>query len=136
MPGLGRSTCKNGVAAETWRMKIPPSIPYRLALAGFLGLFALLMLWNTVFTSTSRFPVAFLLILTITPLLLPMRGFLDGRLKSSAWLAYISLIYFVHGCLEAYSSTLSIHFALLEILLSLMIFFGTTFYIRLSGTRS
>jgi uncharacterized membrane protein len=117
-------------------MKITPSFPYRLALAGFLGLFALLMLWNTVFTSTSRFPVAFLLILTITPLLLPMRGFLDGRLKSSAWLAYISLIYFVHGCLEAYSSPLSRPFALLEILLSLMIFFGATFYIRLSGTRS
>ena len=117
-------------------MKIAPSLPYRIALVGFFGLFALLMLWNTVLTPASKLPVAFMLILTVSPLLLPMRGFLDGRLKSSAWLAYISLIYFVHGCLEAYSSPLSRPFALLEILLSLMIFFGATFYIRLSGTRS
>jgi uncharacterized membrane protein len=65
-----------------------------------------------------------------------MRGFLDRRLKSCAWLAYVSLIYFVHGCVEAYVSTTTRPYALLEILLSMMIFFGATFYIRLSGTRS
>ena len=115
-------------------MKIAPSFPYRIALMGFFGLFALLMYWNTVLVTT-RLPVAFMLLITVTPLLLPMRGFLDARLKSCAWLAYISLIYFVHGCSEAYVDPNTRTYALLEILLSLMIFFGTTFYIRLSGTR-
>jgi uncharacterized membrane protein len=117
-------------------MKIASSFPYRIALVGFFGLFALLMLWNTVLTPAPKLPVAFMLILTITPLLLPMRGFLEGRLKSCAWLAYVSLIYFMHGCSEAYASANTRQFALLEILLSLMVFFGATFYIRLSGTRT
>jgi uncharacterized membrane protein len=116
-------------------MKIAPSFPYRIALAGFFGLFTLLMLWNTVLRPTSKLPVALMLLITVTPLLLPMRGFLDGKLKSSAWLAYISLIYFIHGCLEAYANVDIRSYALLETLLSLMIFFGASFYIRLSGSR-
>lgn len=117
-------------------MKIAANFPYRIALAGFFGLFALLMLWNTVLTPASKLPVALMLVFTITPLLLPMRGFLDGRLKSCAWLAYISLIYFIHGCSEAYVNASIRQYALLEIFLSLMIFFGASFYIRLSGTRT
>ncbi|MEQ1557388.1 MAG: DUF2069 domain-containing protein [Methyloglobulus sp.] len=117
-------------------MNITPHFFYRIALAGFLGLFALLILWNTVLTPVARVPVALMLLLTVTPLLLPMRGFLDGKLKSCAWLAYISLMYFLHGCAEAYVNASTRPYALLEILLSLMIFFGTSFYIRLSGTRT
>ena len=117
-------------------MKIAPNFPYRIALTGFFGLFALLMLWNTVLTPASSLPVALMLLITVTPLLLPMRGFLDGHLKSCAWLAYISLIYFVHGCAEAYVNLSTRPYALLEILLSLMIFFGTSFYIRLNGSHT
>ena len=117
-------------------MKVAPRLPYRLALVGFFGLFALLMLWNTVLNPFPKLPVALMLLITVTPLLLPMRGFLDGRLKSSAWLAYISLIYFVHGCSEAYANASVRPYALLEITLSLMIFFGVTFYIKLSGKQS
>ncbi len=117
-------------------MNIATSFPYRIAIAGFFGLFGLLMLWNTVLTPSGKFPIALMLIVTVSPLLVPMRGFLKGQLKNCAWLAYISLIYFIHGCLEAYVSVLSRPYALLEILLSLMIFFGSTFYIRLSGTRA
>ena len=83
-------------------MKLAPSFPYRIALTGFFGLFALLMLWNTTLTTAPKLPVALMLVITVTPLLLPMRGFLNGQLKSCAWLAYVSLIYFIHGCSEAY----------------------------------
>jgi uncharacterized membrane protein len=117
-------------------MKIAPSFPYRIALTGFFGLFTLLMLWNTVLTPAPKLPVALMLLITVTPLLLPMLGFLNGQPKSCAWLAYISLIYFVHGCLEAYANVSIRPYALLETLLSLMIFFGASFYIRLSGGRT
>ena len=103
---------------------------YRIAFAGFIGLFILLMLWNTALSSKPTLPVALMLILTITPLLLPMRGFLKGQPKNCAWLAYISLFYFIHGSSEAYLNTGTRTYALLEILLSMMIFFGSTFYIR------
>jgi uncharacterized membrane protein len=114
-------------------MNMSASFHYCIALSGFLGLFALLMLWNTVLASAPSSPVAFMLLITVTPLLLPMRGFLAGQSKSCAWLAYLSLPYFIHGCLEAYSDDVARQYALLEILLSLMIFFGATFYIRQTG---
>ncbi len=119
-------------------MKIAANLPYRIALVGFLGLFALLMLWNTALSTSvsANKHVAIMLIITVTPLLLPMRGFLDKRPKSCAWLAYISLIYFVHGCLEAYANAAIRPYALLETVFSLMIFFGATFYIRLAKSQS
>ena len=117
-------------------MKITPNFPYCIALTGFFGMFALLMLWNTVLAPASKLPVALMLVVTVTPLLLPMRGFLDKRLKSCAWMAYVSLIYFVHGCAEAYANIAIRPYALLETLLSLMIFFGATFFIRLSGKHT
>lgn len=104
---------------------------YFIALAGFIGLFALLMLNHTVFNISPNLPIAATLLLTVTPLLVPMRGFLRGQPKSSAWLAYLSLIYFIHGCMSAYANEDEDLFGLLEILFSLMIFSGITFYLRL-----
>ncbi len=83
-------------------MNIKPIYYYIIALTGFFGLFALLMLWNTVLAPSTRFPVALVLLITVTPLLLPMRGLLDRKPKSCAWVAYVSLIYFIHGSAEAY----------------------------------
>lgn len=102
-----------------------------MALTGFFGLFALLMLWHTLLAPSSRFPVALMLLVSITPLLLPMRGLLHGRLKSSAWAAYISLIYFIHGSVEAYANPAEYVYAALEVFFSLMLFLGATFYVRL-----
>lgn len=115
---------------------IKPSCYYYLALAGFFGLFALLMLWNTVLSPSPRFPVALLLLITVTPLLLPMRGLLKRQRKSCAWAAYISLIYFIHGCVEAYANTDQRLYAASEILLSLLLFFGTTGYVRFAENSS
>ena len=116
-------------------MTIAPSTAYAIALTGFLGLFALRMLWPTVLDINPRYPVALTLLVTVTPLLIPMRGFLHGNPKSSAWLAYISLIYFMHGLIEAYSDKAVRLFASLEILFSLMIFGGVTIYLHALKTR-
>lgn len=109
---------------------------YYLAMAGFFGLFALLMLWPTILSPSPRFPVALILLMTITPLLLPMRGLLNRNRKSCAWASYISLIYFIHGCVEAYANTDERLFAALEILLSLLLFFGTLGYVRFAEKTS
>jgi uncharacterized membrane protein len=108
-----------------------PRFFYATALTGFFGLFSLLMLWHTVLaTSHSGLPVALLLLLTVAPLLLPMRGLLKQNHKSCAWAAYLSLFYFIHGCQEAYANPIERVYASLEVLFSLMLFFGATFYIR------
>ncbi|MFI3187195.1 MAG: DUF2069 domain-containing protein [Methylococcaceae bacterium] len=114
-------------------MKIKPLYYYFTALTGFFGLFALLMLWNTVLVPSTRFPVALVLLVAVTPLLLPMRGLLDRNPRSCAWAAYVSLIYFLHGSVEAYVNADERLYASLEILLSLMLFFGSAFYVRFVG---
>jgi uncharacterized membrane protein len=117
-------------------LTIKPVYYYYLALTGFFGLFVLLMLWNTLFSHSPSFPVALLLLITVTPLLLPMRGLLNQNRKSCAWASYISLIYFIHGCVEAYASADERLFASLEILMSLLLFFGTVGYVRFAGNSS
>lgn len=107
-----------------------PFFYHSMALIGFFGLFALLMLWPTVLSPVEKLPVALVLLLSVTPLLLPMRGLLHGKRKSCAWATYISLIYFIHGTVEAYVNPAERLIASLEILLSLMLFIGATFYVR------
>lgn len=112
-------------------MKAPsPHFFYTLALSGFTGLFALLMLWPTVLSPATSLPTALVLLLTVTPILLPMRGLLDKQPKACAWAAYISLAYFIHGSIEAYSNPWQRPFALLETFFSLLLFFGAAFYLR------
>ncbi|MDI1279479.1 DUF2069 domain-containing protein [Methylobacter sp.] len=117
-------------------MIIKPIYCYITALAGFFGLFALLMLWNTILAPSIRFPVALVLLVAVTPLLLPMRGLLDRNPRSCAWAAYVSLIYFLHGTAEAYVNPDERLYASLEVMLSLMLFFGTAFYVRLVGKQN
>jgi len=111
-------------------MKHNSSYFYATALAGFFGLFVLLMLWPTLLVPSKQFPVALLLLATVTPLLLPMRGLLARHRKSCTWMGYISLFYFIHGSTEAYSNDEERLYAVLEVIFSLMLFLGTTLYLR------
>lgn len=114
-------------------MNNKPLYFYSIALAGFFGLFTLMMLWHTVLAPAQQIPVAFMLLITVTPLLLPMRGMLAKQPKSCAWMAYISLGYFVHGAIETYVNAHGRLYPSLEVVLSLMLFFGATLYVYFSG---
>jgi uncharacterized membrane protein len=48
-------------------------------------------------------------------------------------MAYISLAYFIHGSIEAYVNTNGRLYPSLEIIFSLMLFFGSTLYVRFAG---
>jgi uncharacterized membrane protein len=106
---------------------------YRLALVGFFGLFALLMAWDTLWFPSTKLPTALVLLLSITPLLLPMRGFLKANSRSCAWMAYLSIAYLMHGSVEAYVNVAERLPASLEVLFSSLLFIGTTFFIRLKN---
>ena len=105
-------------------------IAHSIALTGFFGLFALLMLWHTLLAPPTSLPVALVLLVTVTPLLLPMRGLLNGIPKSCAWAGYLSLPYFIHGAIETYSNPDERLYAALEVILSLLLFFGVVAYLR------
>lgn len=117
-------------------MKLTATHYYWLAVSGFLGLFGLLMLWHTVLAPSTRFPVALLLLLNITPLLIPLRGMLNGNKKSCSWMAYISLFYILHGAVECYANADERGLAALEVVLGLQLFFGAAFYVRPPGQKT
>lgn len=111
-------------------MIAPTRIAYGSVLTGYFGLLTLLMLWNTVIAPSQRFPVAITLIISVLPLMLPLRGLLHGRRTACAWAAYLSLFYFVHGIVEAAAGPGVRFLAGLEIAASLLLFFGAVFYVR------
>lgn len=106
---------------------------YTLAISAYFSLFALLMAWHTLLIPSTRFPTALVLIVTVSPLLLPLRGFLYGRPKSTAWVAYISLLYITHGLVEAMANFTERWYATGEAVLALTLFLSATFYIRSNG---
>ena len=113
-------------------MMAKPVYFHILAVCAYLGLFGLLMLWNTIIAPSTTFPVALMLLVNITPLLLPLRGFLNRNTRSCSWMAYISLAYFIHGSVEAYANDLNRLLPSIEFILSLLLFFGANFFVRFS----
>lgn len=103
---------------------------YWLAVTGFFGLFSLLMLWHTTLAPSTRFPIALLLLLNVTPLLIPFRGLLNANKKSVAWTAYLSLFYLIQGIIECYANDAERYYAGLEIFFSLQLFLSTALYVR------
>ena len=111
-------------------VKFEAKFYYWLALSAFLGLFTLLMLWHTILSPSTRFPIALLLLISVTPLLIPLRGMLKENRKSCGWMAYVSLFYIVHGITECYANDAERYYASLEIFFSLLLFLGSAFYVR------
>ncbi|MCK5924322.1 MAG: DUF2069 domain-containing protein, partial [Methylococcales bacterium] len=88
----------------------------------------LLMLWYTILAPSLFFPVALSLLIMITPLLFPLMGMLNAEPKSCGWAAFLSLLYFTHGVIEVYVDPEHRFLAIMEILFSLLLFFGASFY--------
>jgi uncharacterized membrane protein len=107
-----------------------------LALTGYFGLLALLLLWNAWLAPSRHFPVAMVLIVMLVPLLLPLRGLLHGRPYTHAWTSFLSLLYFTHGVVEAYSNPAERHYAVLETLFSVALFLGAIFYVKFRAAES
>ena len=105
---------------------------YVLALAGYFGLFAWLMLWFAVLAPPARTPVAIALLFAGL-LLLPLRGLLHGRAYTYAWTSLLTILYFIHGVVVAWSVEAERLWASIEIVLSLTLFSGSVLYARCHG---
>jgi len=103
---------------------------YWLQLISYLALIAWMTAWITLLSPPQSFPVALLLIIFVVPLLLPLMGVLHGRDKPVNWAAYLSLLYFIHGITEAFANPATRYLGLVEIILSLTVFFTGSLYIR------
>jgi uncharacterized membrane protein len=115
---------------------VRPRLARALTLTGYFGLLALMTAWLAWIAPSARFPVSLVLVFAVFPLLLPLRGLLHARPRAHVWAAFLSLPYFVHGVGEAFAGTDERWLALLEVALSLALFFGASLYVRWSPDAS
>jgi uncharacterized membrane protein len=103
---------------------------YTLTLVGYFGTLTLLTTWYSWLIPATHLPTALVLCVALVPLLFPLRGLLHGRKYTFAWSCFLALLYFTHGVMEAYSSELTRHLGLLEVLFTSIWFVAAMAYIR------
>lgn len=108
----------------------------KVALVGYFGLWPLLIAWYAWLAPSTHFSVTMALGFLLTPLVFPLPGLLRGSTYTYAWSSFVSMLYFIHGVGEAYSEPSQRVYALLEILLSCMWFFGAIFFVRNSKAQA
>lgn len=101
-----------------------------LTLAGFLGLFALLMAWIIWLAPPVTVPRSIALLVAIGPMLFPLRGLLHGRPYTHAWSSFLALFYLAYSIGEAFSNASTQWLATAAALLSLLWFISAIFYVR------
>ncbi len=101
-----------------------------LALLSYFGLLAWMMAWATWLHPSRHFPVALDLVVTVLPLTLTLFGMLHGRVRAHLWTAYLSMLYVLHGSVEAWASPQTRLLSLVELGLALSLFLSCTYYAR------
>ena len=108
-----------------------PRLFYALALFGYFGIMLLLPVWYGWLAPPSALSPRVALIMLGLPLFAPLRGLLHARSYTMAWSLFLSVIYFTHGVIEAYSNTGAARWlALAEVALSLCWLVGGILFIR------
>ena len=108
---------------------------HAVALVGYFGLFALMLLWFAWLEPSKGFPVSLVLVLLVGPLLPPLRGLLYGRPYTCAWSSFLALFYFSAGVFSAAGPMRRPWLAWLEIAFSLLLFWGAVLYVRARRVR-
>ena len=103
---------------------------YTLTLFGYFGTLALLTAWYSWLAPPTHFQTALVLMMVLLPLLFPLRGLLHGRKYTFAWSCFLALLYFIHGVMEAYSSEVTRHLGLVEVLCTSVWFLAAMAYVR------
>ena len=101
-----------------------------LCLGFYFCLFGLLVVWNAWLAPSAYFPVALVLLVMVSPLLLPLRGLLHGRPYTHMWAGLLALLYFTHGLMEAYVNPAERLYAVTEALLAVGLFSAAVLYAR------
>ncbi len=113
-----------------------PRLFYALTLFGYFGIMLLLPLWYGWLDPPSVLSPRVALIVLGLPLFAPLRGLLHARSYTVAWSLFLSVIYFTHGVVEAYSDRGARWLALAEVALSLCWLVGGILFIRARAQSS
>ena len=100
------------------------------ALASYVGLFCLLLVWMVWLSPPEHFPISIVLITLIGPLLLTLRGILHGRPYAYMGTSLLALFYFIVGVFNAAGQMNKPWLAWLAILCSVLLFLSTLAYVQ------
>lgn len=106
-----------------------------LALAGFLGLLLLILIWTTWIAPPEIVPVWLALIVLVMPLLFPLRGMLHGRRYTHAWSSLLALAYITLGITIGAAAEDRLY-GLLMTGTSLAWFTGSLLFVKLDARRA
>ena len=109
----------------------PLTTTRNITLMGYFGIWLLLPLWYVWLAPSAQLPLTLILTLLLVPLLFPLKGLIMGKPYTYAWSAFLSLFYFTHGVMEAYSLSEEQLYGIAEIICSVMWFCGAVLYSRL-----
>jgi len=111
---------------------INPRIGYTLLIGSYLFLFGLLIMWHGWLSPSVRIPTSVVLVFSVGPLLLVLRGILAMRAKAIVWTIFLSLGYFVHGISGIMVSETDLILACLEVAAAIGIYTGALLHLKTS----
>lgn len=100
-----------------------------LSLASFIGLAALLIIWNLAFADLHGARTWVVVSIQLIPLLLVAPGIISGSPRAHAWTCFIVNLYFIQGVLAAINPTRMVY-GWLEAIISLTLFISAMLYTR------
>ncbi len=106
-----------------------------VTLVGYFGLMILLLNWHTWLSPPLLVPRAMLLIALLVPLLFSMRGLLHAQPYTHAWTSFLALGYFALGIDTVYTSQVDRLLGVLQIVFSVLLFFGCVYFPRYCRMR-
>ncbi len=104
----------------------------KIALIGYIGLLILMPLWLFVINPGSL-SASLTFCLFILPLLLPLKGMIQGKPYTYAWANFIVLIYFLHSLTTLWVDSADRYLAGLEFIFASCMFYGATYYAKFRG---
>ncbi|GAC18328.1 DUF2069 domain-containing protein [Paraglaciecola arctica] len=105
----------------------------RLTLTSYLLLIVWLVVWHFVLTIDKPTSTLFTLLFWIMPILLPIKGLIEGKPYTYAWTNFIVMYYLLHGLTAVYAVEGERLYALVEIILCCALFTGCSYYARIRG---
>lgn len=93
----------------------------------------LFLAWILVLQPPTQVHISQVLLIAIGPLMFPLRGLLHAKTYTHSWCSFLSLAYFIHAVVEAYTNEQTRYLALVELLLSCGLFFGCVYYVRMTA---
>jgi uncharacterized membrane protein len=114
-------------------MSLSTSFYKKLALGSYFSLILWLVVWHFLLTIDRNTSVLFNVIMWIVPILLPLKGLVQGKPYTYAWTNFIVMFYLLHGLTSIYAVEGERWYAFIEILLCCGLFTGCSFYARQRG---